>query len=205
MKASELVRKARNIAEHHKTLYVMGCFGAPMTDSNKSYYCQHYEYNRRPERTEMIQKASPDTFGFDCVCLIKGILWGWNGDATQPRGGAVYESHGVPDIDADQMIGRCTRVSTSGWSRMKPGEAVWMEGHIGIYIGGGLVVECSPRWDNKVQITAVGNTNGKAGYHTRVWTKHGQLPWVIYEKNLWERLLEYLRDLLRRLVDLFFW
>lgn len=31
MKASELVSKALDIAKNDKTLYVMGCFGAPMT------------------------------------------------------------------------------------------------------------------------------------------------------------------------------
>ena len=55
-----------------------------------------------------------------------------------------------------------------------PGVAVWMEGHIGVYIGDGLAVECSPRWDNCVQITAVGNIGKKSGYNTRMWTKWGR-------------------------------
>lgn len=36
MKSSELVAKVVDIAKHYKTLYVMGCFGAPLTDTNKS-------------------------------------------------------------------------------------------------------------------------------------------------------------------------
>lgn len=36
MKASELVSKAIDIAKNDKTLYVMGCFGAPLTAANKS-------------------------------------------------------------------------------------------------------------------------------------------------------------------------
>ena len=32
------------------------------------------------------------------------------------------------------------------------GEMVWMDGHVGIYIGDGLAVECTPSWANKVQI-----------------------------------------------------
>ena len=60
------------------------------------------------------------------------------------------------------------------------GEAVWMSGHIGIYIGDGLAVECTPKWENKVQITAVGNIGSKSGYNTRRWTKHGKLPYVDY-------------------------
>ncbi len=34
MKSSELVAKVVDIAKHYKTLYVMGCFGAPLTDTN---------------------------------------------------------------------------------------------------------------------------------------------------------------------------
>ena len=36
MKSKVLVEKALDIAQHYKTLYVMGCFGAPMTAANKS-------------------------------------------------------------------------------------------------------------------------------------------------------------------------
>jgi len=78
------------------------------------------------------------------------------------------------------MIKVCTGVSTTGWDNMVPGEAVWCAGHIGVYIGNGLAVECTPRWSNNVQITAVGNIGNKAGYNARVWTKHGKLPYIDY-------------------------
>lgn len=102
------------------------------------------------------------------------------GDKSKTYGGAGYAINGVPDIGADTMITKCTGVSTSGWANMVIGEAVWMSGHIGIYIGDGLAVECSPKWENKVQITAVGNIGSKPGYNTRRWTKHGKLPYVDY-------------------------
>lgn len=57
---------------------------------------------------------------------------------------------------------------------------VWTTGHIGIYIGDGLAVECTPKWKNCVQITAVGNIGSKAGYNTRTWKKHGHIPYVEY-------------------------
>ena len=50
-----------------------------------------------------------------------------------------------------------------------------------MYIGDGLAVECTPIWDNGVQITAVQNIGTKAGYHARKWQKHGKLPWVEYD------------------------
>lgn len=180
MTGAELAQKAKNIADNYKTLYVMGCFGAPLNDVNKARYTKNDAYNRQSSRTRMIKAATADTFGFDCVCLIKGILWGWNGDLHKSYGGASYASNGVPDIGADSMIKVCSGVSSSNWSNMAVGEAVWMSGHIGIYIGGGLAVECSPKWANKVQVTAVGNIGSKRGYNTRTWTKHGKLPYVTY-------------------------
>ena len=69
----EFANMARNIATNYKTLYVLGCFGAPLNNSNKKRYTNNYDYNRRSVRKEKIMNASSDTFGFDCVCLIKGI------------------------------------------------------------------------------------------------------------------------------------
>ena len=184
MKSSELVAKVVDIAKHYKTLYVMGCFGAPMTAANKKRYTTNHPYNKAATRVKMINAASEDTFGFDCVCLIKGILWGWDGDKNATYGGAKYATNGVPDIGANTMITKCKDASASGWDKVDPGEVVWTTGHIGVYIGNGLAVECSPRWKNKVQITAVGNIGAKNGYNTRMWKKHGHLPYVTYDKTV---------------------
>lgn len=179
MTAKTFVEKAIDIAKNYKTLYVMGCFGAPMTTANKKRYIAHHTYNAQAERTAMINAATADTFGFDCVCLIKGILWGWCGNAGASYGGAAYATNSVPDIGADTMITKCSGVTTD-FSNITVGEAVWCSGHIGIYIGDGLAVECTPKWENKVQITAVANIGKKTGYNARTWTKHGKLPYVNY-------------------------
>lgn len=174
----ELAKAVKDIATKYKTLYVMGCFGAPMNDKNKARYINSYGYNR--DHAEDIYNATADTFGFDCGCLIKGVLWGWNGDTSHVYGGASYCSNGVPDKDADQMIKLCSDVSTD-FSEVEIGEMVWMSGHCGIYIGDGLVVEATPIWADGVQITACNRSI--SGYNRRDWTKHGKLPWVTYEKK----------------------
>ena len=176
----DLANRLKSVATDFKTLYVMGCFGAPMTESNKARYCKNHSYNKDAKRTAMIQAATADTFGFDCVCLIKGILWGWSGALNTNYGGASYKSNGVPDIGADSMIKVCLDVSTD-FSKIEIGEAVWMEGHIGVYVGGGLAVECTPKWDNKVQLTAC--NQAVSGYNRRNWTKHGKLPYIEYIKE----------------------
>lgn len=177
MTASDFVKKLEDIAKNHKTLYVMGCIGAPMNAANKKKYIAHHEYNQSAARMKFINNATADTFGFDCVCLIKSVLWGWNGDKTKSYGGAKYNTKGVPDVNANGMIKLCSNVSTD-FSNVEVGEALWTDGHIGVYIGNGLAVECTPAWKNKVQITAC-NTP-KAGYNTRKWKKHGKLPYIDY-------------------------
>ena len=176
---TELVAKAKDIALNHKTLYVLGGFGSPATAANKKRWINAYSYNAGYTRRRLIESASADTFFFDCIGLVKGILWGWNGDKNATYGGAAYISNGVPDIGADYTITLCKGIS-SDFRHIELGEAVWLEGHIGIYIGDGLAIECSPRWADGVQITALGNIGSKKGYNTRTWTKHGKLPWVTY-------------------------
>lgn len=179
MNNNKFVEIAKDIATKYKTLYVMGCFGAPLNATNKKRYCNNYAYNKKADRTKKIMAASSDTFGFDCVCLIKGILWGWNGNVNKTYGGASYGSNGVPDVGADAIMNYCSDVS-SNFSNIQVGELVHMSGHVGIYIGNGLAVECTPIWKDGVQITAVGNIGKKSGYNTRTWKNHGKLKFIEY-------------------------
>lgn len=171
MNNHQFANELKFIANNYKTLYVMGCFGAPLTAANKIRHTNNHDYNRKATRTTMIKSSSADTFGFDCVGLIKGVLWGWNGNEKETYGGARYASNGVPDINADAMIKKCKGVSTD-FSSVEIGEAVWIPGHIGVYIGDGKVVECSPQWRNGVQITS-----------KRKWQKHGKLPYITYSSK----------------------
>ena len=173
----ELAAACLNVANNFKTLYVMGCFGAPMTSSNKVRYTSNHTYNTNSTRKNMINAASADTFGFDCVCLIKGLLWGWDGNASKIYGGASYGSNNVPDIGTEQILQVCRDISTD-FSKIEVGELLWMKGHVGIYVGNGQAVECTPAWKNCVQVTTVRNIKSGTG-HT--WTKHGKLPYVTYD------------------------
>ena len=178
MTAKELAARCKTLATQYKTLYVLGCFGAPLNAKNRKRYSQNYSYNAQPERASKIKAADEDTFGFDCVCMIKGILWGWSGDKTKTYGGAKYASNGVPDSGADSMFRKCLEQSKD-FSCIEVGEALWRKGHIGVYIGDGLAVECTPNWADGVQMTAVNKSI--PGYPTRTWTSHGKLPYVSYE------------------------
>ena len=175
----EFAKQIKRVAIDFKTLYILGCFGAPLNDENKKRYSKNNSFNKKAERSKKINAASADTFGFDCSNLIKGVLWGWNGDKAKTYGGAKYGSNNVPDISADTMISKCSNVSTD-FSKIEIGEVVWIKGHIGVYIGEGLCVECVAKWKDGVQITAVKNILPKSSFNSRKWTKHGKLPYIEY-------------------------
>lgn len=179
MKSTDFIQWL-GIAASCKTLYVMGAFGAPLNAKNKARYRKNNAYNKQPARQAKIDAATDDTFAFDCCGLApKGILWGWNADKTKTYGGAKYKSNGVPDTNVSGFLKKCTDVSTD-FSKIVPGEFLYMEGHCGIYIGNGLAIESSPIWKDGVQITAVGNMEHPSGYNVRKWLKHGKLKYIEY-------------------------
>ena len=173
----KMLRKALN----SKTLYVLGGWGAPLTEENKVRFINKNPYNRR--RKAMIEAAKADTFAFDCVNIGKAILWGWTGDLTKTNGGAVYGTNGCPDTNANGMFKNYCYDKTSDFSHIEVGECLWLNGHFGYYIGNGLAIECTPKWKNCVQITAVGNIGKVDGYPTRIWTQHGKWRMLDYTAN----------------------
>lgn len=178
----ELVKKAKDVVANYKTVYANGMFGQPITDSiiqqKAKQLPKWYTAKRQQELRALIGQGY---FGFDCICLIKGILWGWNGNLSATNGGAVYESNGVPDVTEYGMLQLCSDVSDN-FNSIEVGEYLWTDGHCGVYIGDGLAVECTTRWDNCVQITAVANISSQGGFEERIWKKHGKLPYVTYKK-----------------------
>ena len=184
MKASELVRRHIDGAKNYQTVYMWGCFGMPVTESIiREKAAQYPSWYTAAKQSELRKQIGKSYFGFDCVNLR-------NGNQNAAYGGAKYAANGVPDVSADGMIAKCRDVSASGWDKLVPGEGLWMPGHWGLYIGDGLAVECTPIWDNGVQITGVGNIGVKGGYNSRVWKKHGKLPWIDYDTETVDKAVE---------------
>lgn len=180
MESQVFVQRAKNIQKNFKTTYMWGTFGSLVSETLIYQKTKQYPTWYKPVKVAKLRKmVGKDVWAFDCVGLIKAILWGWEGRKNCSYGGATYGSNKVPDISADQMIQRCNDVSTN-FSNIVPGEVVWTKGHIGIYVGNGLVIECTSSWNSCVQMSALGNVSSISGYRTRSWTKHGKLPWVDY-------------------------
>lgn len=198
MTGKELAQKHIDVAKNYRTVYMWGVFGSPVTEAiiqeKSKQYPSWYTKSKQAELRALIGKGY---FGFDCVNLTKGILWGWDGSKDAYYGGAKYASNGVPDVSADGMITKCREVKSTGWDEMLVGEALWMPGHWGTYIGDGLAVECTPIWKNGVQITAVGNIGNKVGYNTRKWTKHGKIPYVTYDEPKVDTELEEAKKIIK--------
>lgn len=178
---AELAAACLNVANNHKTIYVLGSFGWPMSYENRQRALNAYAFNAKLERSLVIRAATNDTFGFDCICLIKALLWGWCGDESRAYGGAGYCTNNVPDLDEAAMLGVCKDVNDD-FSGIMIGEYLWTDGHCGIYVGDGKAVECTYRWSDGVQETSVYNITGDNGCKGRFWKKHGKLPYLSYEE-----------------------
>lgn len=201
MTSDKFVELAKNVATNYKTLYVMGCFGSPLNATNKKRYCNNHAYNKKSKRTKLIMNASSNTFGFDCVCLLKALFWGWNGNVNSTYGGAKYGSNGVPDVGANTMFDKYCTDKSSDFRNIQVGEFVWLSGHIGVYIGNGLVVECTPIWKDGVQITALKNLGVKQGYNNRTWTKHGKSVFLEYVETKPNEPTKSIDDIAREVID----
>lgn len=183
MTSAELCAKALDIARNYLTSYMLGPWGWPANDKMIVRAITNGTYAQQNKAWLSYANAIKGKgFLFDCIGLIKGILWGWSGDLTRTYGGAGYELNGLMDWGADTVIQKCRDVSTD-FSTIVPGEVVWMTGHIGVYVSGGVVVESTPKWNWGVQESTCLNVAGKqlpGTVGSRTWTKHGKLPWVDY-------------------------
>lgn len=196
MKVKDFVEMAKKIQSEYKTTYMWGVFGAPVSERIIQEKSRQYPDYYKIQEQNRLRKLIGTHFGFDCVCLIKGIDWGWRGDKGHLHGGAVYAS-GAPDLSADGMISVCTNVSED-FSKIEIGEAVWIPGHIGIYVGNGLVVEATPSWDNGVQLSTFNGAKEAKGKMRR-WKKHGKLPFIDYSEPVQD--IEPWKQILKRKVD----
>ena len=82
----------------------------------------------------------------------------------------ILVSNGMPDIGADTMYENATEKGTIDTIPEIPGLAVWKEGHIGVYIGDGKVVE------------AYGTTSGviRSELANGGWTHWLKIPYITY-------------------------
>lgn len=172
MTGQEFANKCLEVLKY-KTVYASGTFGQCATDGNINNKAKQYPKWYTKARVNMLKSLPDDTRMFDCCGLIKGVYWGF------PN--TVYTSNGLKDVNDQRLWEMCEQ--SRDFSNIQVGELLWLQGHVGLYIGDGKGIECTSQWANKVQITAVGNIGAISGLKTRKWTGHGKLPFISYEQK----------------------
>lgn len=117
---------------------------------------------------------------FDCVGLIKCFLWHDYGP-----GNTGYYGKTAPDINADQMYSKATVKGPVDTIPEIPGLLVWQQGHIGIYIGGGQVIEATAKRWGSVGGCVVKSQfiNKSAAMYRETWTHWLKCPFLMYEED----------------------
>lgn len=141
--------------------YWWGCFGqvasAALYEQKKKQYPGWYTASDFP--SQYGQKVH------DCVGLIKGYLW-----CDGPDGTPSYKA--AQDVAVEGLYKACGQRGGIGSIPEKPGVCVFMAnmGHVGVYIGGGEVVE------------AMGHAYGvvKTKLAGRGWAYWGMPDWIEY-------------------------
>ena len=114
---------------------VYGTYGTVLSESMLTAKMEQY-----PDEVATKEQFIRDTWlgkrTADCVGLIKG--YGWFNTASQDT---EIGSNGMQDLSANGMYDAATVKGEISTIPETPGLAVWKDGHIGIYIGDGNVVE----------------------------------------------------------------
>ena len=144
--------------------YVWGTYGNVLTEALLAYKIEQYP-DGVGNHEDIIRANWLGGRTADCVGLIKGYSW------LSPETMTIdYGTHGMPDIGANQMYYNATESGPIDTMPDIPGLAVWHDGHIGVYIGGGQVIE------------AMGTKNGvvKTELAKRNWTHWLKIPYINY-------------------------
>lgn len=170
-KSSDFVRIVKQAATECTTYYVTGGIGYKNTPANVERACKAYTKNKARNIP-----TDGKGFMFDCVGLIKAIAcWGWT-----PTTETVYSNK--QDYNDKGFYDHYGTQSSTDFSKIVPGEMVLIPGHIGVYVGDGLVAECTPKWDGGVQLSGLANI-GVRGRKYRAWDKHARINFLSYESG----------------------
>ena len=142
--------------------YWYGTFGQgaskALYNQKKNQYPKQYEWDYQ-EETEKVH---------DCVGLIKGYLWSENPEDKNP----TYDP--AQDKSANALYTACKSKGEMSTMPEVPGILVFFPGHVGVYIGGGEVIEARSRRYGVY----------KSKLADRPWKTWGYCPYISYEQKM---------------------
>ena len=147
--------------------YVYGTYGTVLSESMLTAKMEQY-----PDEVATKEQFIRDTWlgkrTADCVGLIKG--YGWFNTVSQQT---EIGSNGMQDLSANGMYDAATVKGEISTIPETPGLAVWKDGHIGIYVGDGNVIE------------AYGTERGviRTALADGGWTHWLEVPSITYEEQ----------------------
>lgn len=151
--------------------YVWGTYGNVLTESLFEYKKSQYP-DGVGNYADFIEENWLGRRTTDCVGLVKG--YGWLDTSNMTIG---YAKNGMPDYSANQMYqaAKDAGMLNEDYGNMDTmpeviGLMLWKEGHVGVYIGGGYVIE------------AMGTKTGvvKTELSGRGWQGWCKLPYINY-------------------------
>lgn len=145
--------------------YVWGTFGKVLTPALFAAKLKQYP-DGVGSYSGFIQRQYLGKRTADCVGLIKGYYWGGGYD-------------GNTDVTADGMWERATEKGSIESMPDTLGICVCMKGHIGVYIGGGQVIEAHGTTSGVIQTPLKGGTP---------WTRWCKCPYIEYPTEIERRL-----------------
>lgn len=115
--------------------YVWGTFGNVLTQSLLDQKANQYPAYNGGSKKAVLASKWLNKMVSDCVGLIKGyVMW------DDQKDKAVYNA--AYDVNTGGMYAKATEKGPISTLPEIPGVCVYMKGHIGVYIGGGWVIEC---------------------------------------------------------------
>lgn len=148
---------------NRKTVYMWGSFGQLVSNNFISQKAKQYPSWYNTARVNKFKGLiNKQVYAYDCVGLIKGYLW---------------EKKGYTPSEDKSANGMYNASKIKGNIKSMPereGILVWMDGHIGIYVGKGLVIEATPIWKDGVQYSDIKD---------RKWIGWCECPYISYEEE----------------------
>lgn len=122
-------------AWQHQWGYVWGMFGDVLTEKWLGDKIQQYP-QEVGDKEDIIREKWMGRRTADCVGLIKA--YGWFDPIT---GTITYNSGNMPDCSTETMFEAAIETGRLDTIPETPGIIVYREGHVGIYMGDGIVIE----------------------------------------------------------------